>query len=103
MELKDHLTNEEIRGKFNNQFDLVNYAIKLVADMIQTGRAPRTATHTENPALQVLEEIVTGQDKFEELPKEKGKTEYHDVKEVKEAAKEVVEAEEEEAQTVTQE
>ena len=29
MELKERLTNEEISKKFNNQFDLVNYAIKV--------------------------------------------------------------------------
>jgi hypothetical protein len=62
------LTSEEISKRFKNQFDFVNYAIKLAENMIQTGRQPYGTSKTENPALWVLEEIVMGNDKIEELP-----------------------------------
>jgi DNA-directed RNA polymerase subunit K/omega len=71
MDIIDNLTNEEISKKFNNQFDLVNYAIKLATNMIQTGREPRVRMNTENPALLILEEIAEGKDVFIEAPKEK--------------------------------
>lgn len=64
-QLKDYLTNEAIKKRFDNQFDLVNYAIGVAKDMILAGRGPRIRTQTENPALQVLEEIVAGKDQFE--------------------------------------
>jgi DNA-directed RNA polymerase subunit omega len=65
-ELKGNLTNEAIKKRFDNQFDLVNYAIGIAKEMILAGRGPRVKTQTENPALQVLEEIVAGKDIFEE-------------------------------------
>jgi len=71
MELKDYLTNELISKRFDNQFDLVNYAIRVAEDMIHAGRGPRVKTETENPALQVLEEIVSGKDTFEDEGSEK--------------------------------
>jgi DNA-directed RNA polymerase subunit omega len=98
MELKERLTNEEISGKFSNQFNLVNYAISLATDMILSGREPRTTLHSENPAVQALEEIITGKDKFETLPKGRGRTEYHDMKDIKEVANEAAAADEKEAQ-----
>lgn len=67
-EHRNSLTSEEISKKFKNQFDFVNYAIKLAENMIETGRQPRGTSKTENPALWVLEEIITGKDKIEELP-----------------------------------
>ncbi|NGX43290.1 MAG: hypothetical protein K940chlam7_01585 [Chlamydiae bacterium] len=70
MELKEHYTNEELCSKFDNQFNLVNYAIGLVGEMIRTGREPRVKSETENPALLVLEEILAGKDKLEERPVE---------------------------------
>jgi|ERR1700733_229349 len=67
-EHRNSLTSEEISKKFKNQFDFVNYAIKLAENMIETGRQPRGTSKTENPALWVLEEIISGKDKIEELP-----------------------------------
>ncbi len=64
MEIIDNLTNEKISKKFTNQFDLVNYAIKLADDMIRTGRSPRVKMQTENPALLILEEIAEGKDQL---------------------------------------
>lgn len=65
MDIIDNLTNEKIKEKYDNQFDLVNYAIKLASEMIQSNRPPRVDMETENPAVLVLEEISEGKDKFE--------------------------------------
>lgn len=65
---KDPLTNEKIVKKFESQFDLVNYAIRLAENMIQTGRGPRVRIESENNrALQVLGEIAMGKDVFDEV------------------------------------
>lgn len=68
MESKDHITTEDLRRKFKNQFDLVNYAIKLAENMILTGRAARVEVDAESRALQILEEISAGKDMFDEVP-----------------------------------
>lgn len=65
MERKVSLTNEKVKMRFENQFDLVNYAIKIAKDMILAGRSPRVRSQTENTALIVLEEIVAGKDVWE--------------------------------------
>lgn len=66
MEYKE-LTNEKIRKKFDNQFDLVNYAIKLAENMILTGRDPRVKTDSYNRSLHVLSEIIHDKDRFDEI------------------------------------
>lgn len=68
MEKRDHLTTENIRKKFTNQFELVNYAIKLAENMILTGRESRVKMETQNRSLHILEEIATGKDQFDEVP-----------------------------------
>lgn len=71
MEYKDprkgHLTNEHMKQKFKNQFDMVNYAIQLAENMIRSGRDARVKAETQNRALQVILEIATGQDRFDEI------------------------------------
>lgn len=67
MEKKERLTNEKLLNKFNNQFELVNYAIKLAENMIRTGRAPRVRTETQNSSLNVLAELSAGKDVLEEI------------------------------------
>ncbi|MBS4168770.1 hypothetical protein [Parachlamydia sp. AcF125] len=64
---KSSLTNEKISRKFGNQFDLVNYAIKLAENMIKTGRDARVRTESQNRALQVLAEIAENKDRFDEI------------------------------------
>jgi|GEM_PF-2615650 len=64
---KESLTNEKLLNKFNNQFDLVNYAIKLAENMIRSGRAPRVRTETQNSSLNVLAELSAGKDILEEI------------------------------------
>lgn len=67
MELKDYLTNEKVRKKFSSQFDLVNYAIKLAANMIMSGRDSRVKIDSQNRAMQVLSEILNDKDQFDEI------------------------------------
>ncbi len=64
---KTSLTNEEIGKKFVNNFDLVNYAIKLAENMIETGRDARVKSDIQNCAMLVLEEIREGKDYFDEV------------------------------------
>jgi len=70
MDLKENLTNELIGKKFNSQFELVNYAIKLAENMIYTGRDPRIKTESQNRALQVLTEILNNKDFLDEILEE---------------------------------
>lgn len=65
--LKNSLTTEPLSGKFNSSFKLVNYAIDLAKNMIQTGRDCRVGTSIKNPAFWVLLEISTGKDTFDEV------------------------------------
>lgn len=67
MDLKEYLTTEKVRQKFVSQFDLVNYSIKLAANMIMTGRDSRVKTDTQSRAIQVLNEILNGKDKFDDV------------------------------------
>ena len=55
---KDDLTNEKVRKKFTNQFDLINYTITLATSLIRSGRSPRVPVTTDNPALQAIEELA---------------------------------------------
>lgn len=64
---KESLTNEKLLNKFVNQFELVNYAIKLAENMIRSGRAPRVRTETQNSSLNVLAELTAGKDVLEEI------------------------------------
>lgn len=66
--MPERLTNEELRKNFKNQFELVNYAIKLAENMIKTGRDARVKGETQNRAMQILDEITYGKDIFEEIP-----------------------------------
>lgn len=70
MDHKDHITTEDLSKKFTNQFELVSYAIRLAENMLKTGRDPRVKTDMQNRALQVLEEIATGNDRFDEIAPE---------------------------------
>lgn len=64
---KDPLTNEKIIKKFESQFDLVNYAIRLAENMIHSGRDTRVRVDCQNRALQILGEIALGKDVFDEI------------------------------------
>ncbi len=64
---KIHLTNEDVLKKFKSSFDLVNYAIRLAENMINTGRDARVKSDVQNRALLILEEIHEGKDQFDEI------------------------------------
>lgn len=68
--MEHHLTNEKIRARFKNQFELVNYAILLAENMIKTGREARVRIDTENPAMVSVTEIEAGKDQLEALDME---------------------------------
>lgn len=72
MEMKEPLTNDKLRAKFKSQFELVNYAIRLAENMIHTGRTPRIKTDSQNPTVQVVEEITAGQDWLDDIESEEG-------------------------------
>lgn len=67
MDVKDFLTNEKVAKKFRNQFDLVNYAIRLAENMIRSGRESRVRTDSQNRAMQILGEIINDKDEFDEI------------------------------------
>lgn len=74
---KTHLTNEYLSGLFNSKFELVRHAIKLVENMIATGRDSRVKTDQQNKALIGLEEISEGKDWIDEIiPHGSEKTAY---------------------------
>lgn len=66
---KDRITSEFIKSKFTNQFDLVNHAIKLVENMIVSGRSARVRTEVIglNPTSIILAEITENKDYLEDL------------------------------------
>ncbi len=83
-ERKERLTNEIFKNKFSSQFELVNYAIKIAANMIKSGRAPRVKIDSQSPALQILAEIAANKDVLEDieeiLPEPEIEKEEEDVK-----------------------
>lgn len=54
--------------KFKSQFELVDHAIKVVNNLVRSGRAPRIKTDIQNPAVVALEEINQGRDVYEDVP-----------------------------------
>ncbi len=75
-------TNESLAKKFENNFVLVNYAISLAENMIQSGRDPRVSRQDlQSRAMLVLEEIREGQDRFDPVG-----TDYKDSFSMKESA-----------------
>jgi hypothetical protein len=67
MEKQHSLTNEKLSHKFKSQFEMVNYSISLVKNMVNSGRPPRIRMETQNPAIICVEEISQGKDRFEEI------------------------------------
>lgn len=68
MDKTKQFTNEELAKKFKNNFMLVNYAISLAENMIQSGRDTRVRRNDlQNRAMLILEEIREGQDKFDDI------------------------------------
>lgn len=61
MSVKNSLTNEMLNDKFDNSFTLVNYAIKMARNLVSRGEE-----FLSNPANEVLERIVEGEDSRDE-------------------------------------
>jgi DNA-directed RNA polymerase subunit omega len=76
---KEKLTNELFRQKFQSQFELVRYAIRLAENMIKSGRDARVKIDIENPAMEILAEIAAGKDQFDDIVEviPEPKAEYH--------------------------
>lgn len=68
--MSGNFTHEELARKFKNNFDLVNYAIKLAKNMIRSGREPSLYAPIQNKATIVLNEIEHGRDRFEQPKKD---------------------------------
>jgi hypothetical protein len=67
MAVKRTLTNQHLSTKFTNSFELVNYAIRLAKNMIQSERPCRIPTPVQNRAFQILLEIAEGKDLFDDI------------------------------------
>jgi hypothetical protein len=52
-EKKEKLTNEKLKAKFPNQFDMVNSAIGIARDIIRSGRA----VQGQNVPLQAIQDL----------------------------------------------
>lgn len=65
--MEKNYTNEKLSKKFKSNFELVNYAIQLADNMIKSGRDPRVKSHLQNRAMLILDEIIEGKDKFDEI------------------------------------
>lgn len=73
MVFKEYLTNEYIAKKFNSQFDLVNFAVKLAEHKIRSGVGSEFSMEL-NPALEVIDELAfinPNDTSFEDLMEEK--------------------------------
>lgn len=60
MSVKGSLTNEQLTGRFDNAFALVNYAISFAKNLLKKGEAM-----DKNVACEVLDEIVDNRDLLE--------------------------------------
>ncbi|MBS0622306.1 MAG: hypothetical protein JSR80_05055 [Verrucomicrobia bacterium] len=67
-QLKDYLTTEPLKRRFDDTFDLVNYAISLGKESIKQGRLFHTQTDVHNQAYQILEEIFEEKDRLPPPP-----------------------------------
>lgn len=67
---RDHLTSERLRKRFGSQFDLVNYAIRIAQNWVDTGRDMNVTTDIQNPAYNILEEIACNREVMAEKKKE---------------------------------
>jgi len=69
-------THEDLIGKFDSSFELVNYAIHRVRNYIYSGRHPLIDTDVHNPAYIILEVISCGKDHLDSI--EEGEEESMD-------------------------
>lgn len=65
MSVKNSLTNEKLNDRFENAFSLVNHAIQMARHLVRRGEE-----FYSNPASEVLERIIDGEDVDDELDDE---------------------------------
>lgn len=68
IDFKDQLTNEKLLKRFNNQFELVRYAIQLAENTIKSGRELDMWSDSQNVSFLILAEIAANKEVFAELP-----------------------------------
>ena len=68
VDFKDQLTNEKLLKRFNNQFELVRYAIQLAENTIRSGREPDVWTDSQNISFMILAEIAANKEEFAAVP-----------------------------------
>lgn len=68
LEYKDQLTNEKLLKRFNNQFELVRYAIQLAENTIRSGRELDIWADSQNVSFLILSEIAANKEEFAEIP-----------------------------------
>lgn len=66
MEFDTSLTNEEIKKRFDSQFDLVNHLIHRAQDIIASGRGVSIDADSDNIAVNVVADTVSGREYQEE-------------------------------------
>ncbi|MCE5295054.1 MAG: hypothetical protein LLF94_10655 [Chlamydiales bacterium] len=74
LDYKDQLTNEKLLKRFNNQFELVRYAIQLAENTIRSGREPDVWTDSQNVSFMILAEIASNKEEFAEISEEQKAT-----------------------------
>lgn len=67
MKLIELLTTEELKTKFNSDFELVNYAIRLAENIIKSGKELNLDPEVLNLAYQILQMILQGKDELIDL------------------------------------
>lgn len=87
MKYEENLTNESLTKRFNNQFELVRYAISRARNAILSGRDPQVKSETQNLSAKVLVEIGLGIDLYEEVDSHE---EEEEVKEPLPTKKEII-------------
>jgi hypothetical protein len=67
VDLSKLLTNEVLRKRFSNPFDLINYAKSIAENWIKAGKQPDPKADIMNVAYQILELIANGTETFESI------------------------------------
>ncbi len=68
IDYKDQLTNEKLLTRFNNQFELVRYAIQLAENTIRSGRELDIWSESQNVSFLILAEIAANKEEFAQVP-----------------------------------
>ena len=78
-DLKDYLTTEALVHSFKSQFDLVAQAVRIAENMVRTGRSVRVKTDVQNPAYNVLQEVLNDYTDVPEFDEEEEEEEDEEI------------------------